>query len=413
MINRSIHRTVAIIGQGYVGLPLAMALVSSNWSVIGIDLDEDKIQKFRNGISSIEGISGESIKIAVSDQKYHPTTDFSEVRNASTIVICVPTPLNVSGGPELKFLLNAINKIAPYVVDDALLIIESTSFPGTLRKIVQSELDKLIDTTSKSINFAISPERINPGDLRWNLTNTPRIVSGLTKTSSKKAVQFYKTFCNEVIEVDSPEIAEAAKLLENTFRLVNISLVNQFAQVCRSLNLDVNSIIDAASTKPYGFMEFRPGVGVGGHCIPVDPVYLFEWSKESGIHFSILDAAIHVNDGMPEFIFKRIIEVLVGLDKPKVLILGVAYKSGLSDTRESPAAKLLELLIYYGAECEWFDPLVNEWKIEKCTDLNQRFDVAVIVTNQPNLPIKQLLENNVRILDCTNSFRGTEGVISI
>lgn len=409
MLKDSKDSTVAIIGQGYVGLPLSMALIESDWIVIGIDIDEVKVNNYKLGISNIEGIPGDLIKKEIELGNYYPTSDFSKVELANTVIICVPTPLNKEGKPDLKFLLDSVQKVSPFLNENSLLISESTSFPGTLRNIVQIEVQKNL----KSIHLAVSPERVNPGDKNWNQKNTPRLVSGITKTASSKAVNFYKTICSIVIEVETPEIAEAAKLLENTFRLINISTVNQFAQICRALSLDINSVIDAAKTKPYGFMEFRPSVGAGGHCIPVDPIYLSEWSATSGKKFSILNDAVRINNEMPNYIAERISELVVNTANPSALILGVAYKPGISDTRESPAKKLIEKLISLGINCKWFDPLVDEWLFEKCIDIKQKFSIAVIVTNQEGIPINELIDNKVKILDCTNSYRNTPGIISL
>jgi UDP-N-acetyl-D-glucosamine dehydrogenase len=409
MLKDSKDCTVAIIGQGYVGLPLSMALIESDWNVIGIDTDEVKIKNFKSGISNIEGITGDLIKDKINLGNYYPTSDFSKAELANTVIICVPTPLNKEGEPDLKFLLDAIQKVSPFLNENSLLISESTSFPGTLRSIVQEEIKK----NSKLIHLAVSPERVNPGDKNWNQKNTPRLVSGITKAASDKAVKFYKTICNIVVEVETPEIAEAAKLLENTFRLINISAVNQFTQICRALSLDINSVIDAAKTKPYGFMEFRPSVGAGGHCIPVDPIYLSEWSNKSGKNFSILNDAVRINNEMPNYIAERVSELVVNIVSPSALILGVAYKPGLSDTRESPAEKLIEKLTSLGIKCEWLDPLVDDWLFEKCIDIKQKFSIAVIVTNQKGIPINELLDNEVKILDCTNSYRNTPGIVSL
>ena len=413
MLNDPKDLTVAVIGQGYVGLPLSMALIESNWSVIGIDTDEAKIDNFKLGISHIESVTGDLIKNKINLGSYYPTSDFSKAELANTVIICVPTPLNIEGKPDLKFLLNAIQSVSPFLNENSLLISESTSFPGTLRDIVQVEIKKNLKNNLRLIHLAVSPERVNPGDKNWNQKNTPRLVSGLTKAASDKAVNFYKTICSTVVEVETPEIAEAAKLLENTFRLINISTVNQFTQICRALSLDINSVIDAAKTKPYGFMEFRPSVGAGGHCIPVDPIYLSEWSNKSGKNFSILKDAVRINNEMPNYIAERVSELVGDTGNRSALILGVAYKPGVGDTRESPAEKLIEKLISLGIKCEWFDPLVDDWLFEKCIDIKQNFSIAVIVTNQKGIPVSELLENKVMVLDCTNSYRNIPGIINL
>jgi UDP-N-acetyl-D-glucosamine dehydrogenase len=279
------NKTVAIIGQGYVGLPLAMTLVKANWQVVGFDSDEDKISLLNSGLSPIEDISNSLVSESISNGNYLPTNDIKHLLRAKIIVICVPTPLDDFHNPDLSILRHALQTIAPYIQNESLIISESTSFPGTLRDIVVTEVLNFTLLKNPTFYFAVAPERVNPGDKIWNQKNTPRLVSGLNDTDTNKAIIFYETFCDKVIRVDTPEIAEAAKLLENTFRLINISAINEFAQLCHAAGINVSSVIDAAATKPYGYMPFRPGAGAGGHCIPVDPVYLMKWSDRFEFKF--------------------------------------------------------------------------------------------------------------------------------
>ena len=274
-------RILAIIGQGYVGLPLAMASVDAGWTVIGIDNFEAKVSQINSGRSPVEDISDIQLKVALASGAYIASTDFTAVAEASVIAICVPTPLDEKREPDLSLLQSAATAVAPFVSNETLVVSESTSYPGTLRNIIIPIFDSLKPKNSINLYFASAPERVNPGDLVWNQKNTPRLVGAINTESKIKALTFYESICNTTLSVSTPEVAEAAKLLENTFRLANIALINEFAKLCSANSINVNEVIDAASTKPYGFMAFRPGVGVGGHCIPVDPLYLTWWARQN------------------------------------------------------------------------------------------------------------------------------------
>ena len=263
-------KILAIIGQGYVGLPLAMAAVDAGWIVIGVDNFAAKVDQINGGTSPVEDVSGQQLQTAISNGLYKATTDFSEIINASVVTICVPTPLDAKRQPDLSLLRNATRGIAPYISEKTLVVSESTSYPGTLRDIIIPIVNELKPVGTENVYFASAPERVNPGDAIWNLKNTPRLVGGIDQESQIMALAFYKSICDAVVTVSNPEVAEAAKLLENTFRLVNIALINEFTQICSASGINVHEVINAAASKPYGFMSFTPGVGVGGHCIPVD-----------------------------------------------------------------------------------------------------------------------------------------------
>ena len=267
-------KVLAIIGQGYVGLPLAMAAVDAGWTVIGVDNFEAKVNQINGGTSPVEDVSGNQLQTAISNGLYRATTDFSEVTKASVVTICVPTPLNDKREPDLSLLKSAATGIGPYVSEKTLVVSESTSYPGTLRDIIIPIVNELKPVDTENVYFACAPERVNPGDAIWNQKNTPRLVGGIDQESQIRALAFYNSICDAVVTVSNPEVAEAAKLLENTFRLVNIALINEFTQICSASGINVHEVINAAASKPYGFMQFTPGVGVGGHCIPVDPLYL-------------------------------------------------------------------------------------------------------------------------------------------
>ena len=295
-----------------------------------------------------------------------------------------------------------------------MVVSESTSYPGTLREIIIPIVNSLKPKESSTIYFASAPERVNPGDPVWNQKNTPRLVGSIDEESQKRALSFYESICDAAVAVSTPEIAEAAKLLENTFRLVNIALVNEFNQLCSANGINVHEVIDAASSKPYGFMPFRPGVGVGGHCIPVDPLYLTWWARKNGSKAVFVESADSINHEMPKYVAQRALSMVDReVKNPKVLILGVAYKPGIGDVRETPVTELRDFLKASGSEVAWHDPLVSIWEDSKPVDLNWSCDVAILATMQPGMNLSQLIVNGVPILDCTNSLTGQAGVSSL
>lgn len=404
-------QTVAIIGQGYVGLPLAMEAVDAGWKVIGIDNSESKVSLINNGKSPIEDVSDERLMSALKRGLYQASVDFSMVAQAGVITICVPTPLDEGREPDLSLLRRAVSDFAPFVENETLIVSESTSYPGTLRKEIIPLVESFRPMDSLVLYYASAPERVNPGDKIWNQKNTPRLVAGIDEKSKIKALEFYKSISEAIVPVSSPEVAEAAKLLENTFRLVNIALVNQFAQICSANKVNVNEVIDAASTKPYGFMGFRPGVGVGGHCIPVDPLYLTWWARQSGKSISLVDSAEKINRDMPRYVAEMALNLIIPAQAaPRVLILGIAYKPGVGDVRETPALELVDHLETLGAQVAWHDPLVRDWRGEQSVDLTWNCDIAILVTKHPEMHLDGLITQGVTILDCTNSIHGPENV---
>ena len=407
-------RILAIIGQGYVGLPLAMAAVGAGWTVIGIDNQEEKVAQINSGVSPVEDVSDSDLKAALAVGAYKASTDFSSVAHASVITICVPTPLDGKREPDLSLLRSAATAVAPFVSNGVLVVSESTSYPGTLREIIIPIVDSLKPKESIDVYFASAPERVNPGDPIWNQRNTPRLVGGVSPDSQAKALAFYESICDAAVSVSSPEVAEAAKLLENTFRLVNIALINEFTQLCDAGGINVHEVIDAASSKPYGFMQFRPGVGVGGHCIPVDPLYLTWWAQQNGKKAKFVESADSINRDMPRYVANRALAMIdSGVVNPRVLILGVAYKPGVGDVRETPASELRDHLILQGAVVGWNDPLVLTWEDTEPVDLGWECDVAILATNQPYFDFQQLTARGIPILDCTNSVKNLPGVISL
>lgn len=399
-------RKLAIIGQGYVGLPLAMAAVDAGWTVIGVDNFQSKVLQINSGSSPIEDVPDSQLLAAIAKGSYRATSDFSAVSEASVVTICVPTPLDDKREPDLELLRNAANSIAPYIANETLVISESTSYPGTLREVIIPIVNDLKPGTSTQVYFASAPERVNPGDPIWNQANTPRLVGGIDPTSQKKAVEFYDSICNEVVSVSSPEIAEAAKLLENSFRLVNIALINEFTQACTAGGINAHDVINAAASKPYGFLPFRPGVGVGGHCIPVDPLYLTWWAERNGSPVNFITSADSINISMPKYVAERALSLVnPSVTNPRVLILGVAYKPGVSDVRETPVSRLRDQLKALGSDVAWHDPLVPTWEGSKPVELDWDCDVAILATNQPGMDVESLITRGVMVLDCTNTLK--------
>jgi len=408
------QKSLVVIGQGYVGLPLAMAAVESGWSVVGLDNSMTRVEALNRGQSPVEDIGNETLSNALETGNYKASSNYEDISNADVVAICVPTPLDDKKEPDLTALRGATISSAPYLKNGALLVSESTSYPGTLRTEIIPLVEKNRPTGTTQLFFATAPERVNPGDQVWNQKNTPRLVSGIDKESHDKAMDFYHSICDAVVPVETPEIAEAAKLLENTFRLVNIGLVNEFAKLCGPAGIDVNKVVTAASSKPYGFMPFRPGVGVGGHCIPVDPLYLTWWAKQNNLSSPLVDLAENTNTEMHKYVADRALKLNKSKSqKSRILLLGVAYKAGVSDVRETPVSHLRQHLIHLGHEVEWLDPLVSTWENTNPTNDFKGFDVAILAVNQAGLPIGGLQRVGTPILDCTNSFSGQNGIQSL
>jgi UDP-N-acetyl-D-glucosamine dehydrogenase len=391
-----------------------MAAVDAGWTVIGVDNLSAKVDQINAGSSPVEDISDGQLRAALASKCYRVTTDFSQVASASVIAICVPTPLDDNRKPDLSLLCSAATGIAPYVSNETLVVSESTSYPGTLRDTIIPRVNQFRSKDAKDLFFACAPERVNPGDPIWNQKNTPRLLGAIDEESKVRALSFYQSICDKVVTVSTPEVAEAAKLLENTFRLVNIALINEFTQLCSASGINVHEVIDAASSKPYGYMPFRPGVGVGGHCIPVDPLYLSWWARQNGGVATFVETAAAINHEMPRYVAERAMK-LVSSDvrNPRVLILGVAYKPGVSDVRETPVSELRDHLESLGAEVSWHDPMVPIWEGTNPVDLDWDCDIAILATNQNGLAFSHLIAKGVQILDCTNSITRQPGVVSI
>jgi UDP-N-acetyl-D-glucosamine dehydrogenase len=394
---------VAIIGQGYVGLTIAVGAAGAGHSVIGFDVNEQLVTALNAGTSHIEGISDASLSSLIGSGAYKASTDASVIDGCDVIVIAVPTPLDEARNPDLSFVHAAADLIAQHAHTAALVINESTSYPGTLRAEIAARI-----TTVPHL-YASSPERVDPGNTQWGTKNTPRLIGGLTPQAVSKAKEFYATFCDTIIEVSSPEVAEAAKIFENTFRQVNIALVNEFAQIADALGISGREVLDAAATKPYGFMEFNPGPGVGGHCIPVDPSYLAHVANEVGVPATFIKRANEVNLAMPAYVVKRVIAGSGGSIKgKKVVVVGVSYKSNVADTRETPAAGVIDLLRAQGATVTWHDDLVGSWRGESSAPIKGA-EIAVLVTKHDGLDLAAL-KGCGYLFDCTGSIAGADGI---
>ena len=394
---------VAIIGQGYVGLTIAVGAAGAGHEVIGFDVNKELVSQLNSGVSHIEGISDAELKSLLSNKAYTASADASSVNGCDVIVIAVPTPLTEFREPDLSFVHAAVELIQNNVKTPTLVINESTSYPGTLRKEIAARINGIQHL------YASSPERVDPGNTQWGTKNTPRLIGGLTTEAVAKAKEFYSSFCDTVIEVSSPEVAEAAKIFENTFRQVNIALVNEFAQIADALGISGREVLDAAATKPYGFMEFNPGPGVGGHCIPVDPTYLAYVANEVGVPATFIKRANEVNLAMPAYVVKRVIAGAGGSVKGKsVVVVGVSYKANVADTRETPAASIIDLLREAGASVTWHDPLVGSWRGEKSAELGAS-DVAVVVTKHDVVSVADIKKSSY-VFDCTGSITGADGI---
>jgi UDP-N-acetyl-D-glucosamine dehydrogenase len=383
--------TVSVVGQGYVGLPLAISSAECGNKTFGIDINSEKIKLLKSGISIIEDLSDEQINKAVKSNKYLPTEIFEEaVPGSSIVLICVPTPLSTSHKPDLEILKSAVEDVGKNLKAGMLVIIESTIQPGTTRNVVVPILEKESGLGADKFLVAYSPERIDPMNKKFTIKNTPKLVAGLTPEAAIKAKEFYSKFIDQVDVCDSLEVAETAKLLENSFRLVNISFINELAMFCQKIGIDVNDVIKAASTKPYGFMPFYPSVGVGGHCIPVDPLYLAEAARSAEAPTRFIELADEINLAMPTYFVGRASEMLGGLKDKKVLVIGVSYKPNVADTRETPVAALITGLMKSGAVVSWHDDLVKNWNGQSSVALGSGFDLAILATPHDYLDLSLL-----------------------
>ena len=382
--------TVSVIGQGYVGLPLSITLAETGFSVWGVDVNPDLVAQLNQGTSHVEDIETPRIKQQLVSGNYHATTDYSVIANTEVVVVCVPTPLLEDRKPDLSYLLNSVESISERVKSGTLLIIESTVAPGTTRNLLVPIIEKHFGSIADRLHIAFSPERVDPQNQTWNISNTPKLIAGLTPKSKKMAVDFYSNVVTNIVQCDSVEVAETAKLLENTFRLINISFINEFRIFCDVLSINIEEVIRLAATKPYGFMPFYPSLGVGGHCIPVDPLYLSHKAKEIGAPSRFIDLADEINHAIPGYFVSKAEKILNGLLGRQILVIGLAYKPNVSDVRETPVIGLITELRQKGAQVLWHDDLVKEWAGERSSLLSAEYDLAIIATPHDYLDLQKL-----------------------
>jgi UDP-N-acetyl-D-glucosamine dehydrogenase len=392
---------VSIIGQGYVGLPLAISCAQAGFEVTGIDLNKEKVSQLKKYQSIVEDVSDAELKAVSESGRYKATSDYAIDSSTEIICICVPTPLGSNHQPDLDILKAATKDVGKSLKAGMLVIIESTIQPGTTRDVVVQILEKESGLSIDQFLVAYSPERIDPMNKKFTIKNTPKLVAGLTPAAAEKAKEFYSKFIDQVDVCDSLEVAETAKLLENSFRLVNISFINELSMFCQKIGIDVNDVIKAASTKPYGFMPFYPSVGVGGHCIPVDPLYLAEAARAVGAPSRFIELADEINLGMPTYFVGRASEMLGGLKGKKVLVIGVSYKPNVADVRETPVEALISGLKKSGAVVNWHDDLVKSWNGESSVAMGSGFDLAILATPHDNLDLTLL--GNVPVLNTRGS----------
>ena len=381
---------IAIIGQGYVGYALSVAASKAGHSVIGFDTNPKLISE---------------IKAKDDLSNYLPTNSEADIKDQDAYIIAVPTPLDEKNLPDLSFLINATQLIARSATKGSLVINESTSYPGTLREVVITEIEKI---SKAKFLYAAAPERIDPANTKWSIRNTPRVIAGIDDQSSRAAYEFYKSICDEVILVSSAEVAESAKLFENTFRQVNIALVNELAQITEKLGISANEVIKAASTKPFGFMKFNPSLGVGGHCIPIDPIYLAQKAESVGASAQFIRQANLVNQQMPIYVLKRLEGLLGGdISGKKICIVGISYKPDVTDMRQSPAIVLWQELEKKGALVSFHDELVKEFEGKTSMALAPNsFDLVVVAVAHSNLVLEKVIKSAPIIFDCTGTTNG-------
>ncbi len=410
---------LGVIGMGYVGLPLALEFCKAGFDVTGIDLDKKKIESINSGKSYIEDAADEDIQKAIGQGRLHATADFSVLSQLDTVSICVPTPLRKTKDPDISYILSATQEIAKYIHRGQLVVLESTTYPGTTEEIILPELESKGLKVGVDFSLAFSPERIDPVNKQFNTRNTPKIIGGITTKCTESAAALYSKAVDKVITVSSTRAAEMVKLLENTFRAVNIGLVNEIAIICNKLGMDVWEIIDAAATKPFGFMPFYPGPGLGGHCIPVDPHYLSWKLKMFNYNARFIELASEVNTNMPYFVVSKVSDALNARKKSingsKILVLGAAYKKDVGDVRESPALDVIRLLKEKGGLISYNDPHIPHLHEENMDmssiDLSNysildQYDCTVIVTNHSSYDYQQVVDCSSIIVDTRNATRG-------
>lgn len=407
--------TIGVIGLGYVGLPLAVEKAKAGFNVIGFDITKDRVDKVNQGINYIGDVVQEDLESLVSNGNLRATDDYKFIQSVDAIAICVPTPLDIYKQPNMEYIKSSIESISKNIEKGTLVVLESTTYPGTTEELVKPIIEEHGFVVGENIFLAYSPERVDPGNKYYNTKNTPKVVGGVNEISTKVAAALYRAVLEgDVHEVSSPAVAEMEKILENTYRNINIALANEMAILCNKMGIDVWEVIDAASTKPYGFMPFYPGPGVGGHCIPIDPWYLTWKAREYNYHTKLIEAAGEINDSMADYVIQRIIEILntqnKALNGSKLLILGIAYKKDIDDYRSSPVLDIIKKLDIFGADWIVSDPYVNEFEMNGQTfttmnlseELISNSDLVLITTDHSTFDYSLLNKQDKLILDTKN-----------
>jgi len=408
---------VGVLGLGYVGLPLAVEFAQAGFEVVGIDVQQSKVDQFNSGSSYIKDVTDSTFRPLIESGKLRATTDFSVIRDLDTIDICVPTPLRKTKDPDMSFVISATEAIAKHIHPGLLVMLESTTYPGTTDELLLPKLQAGGLKVGEDFFLCFSPERVDPGNPKFQTANIPKVVGGITPVCTKMGALFYKQALETVVPVSSTRVAEMVKLLENTFRMINIGLVNELALMCDRMHIDVWEVIDAAATKPFGFMPFYPGPGLGGHCIPIDPFYLSWKSKEAGIEARFIELAGYINGRMPEFVVEKIQYALNNATKPvrgsHIHVLGTAYKRDIDDVRESPALDVILLLQRLGARVTFSDPFVHKIQIngtrleaEEVFPAVENADCVVIITDHTKVDYAAIVQRSKLIVDTRNALKG-------
>ena len=392
---------VSVIGLGYVGLTIAVGAANSGHDVVGYEINKELVDNLMTGKTFVPGIDAINLVELLKNKSFQPTTVAENIRDSDVVIIAVPTPLDLNKNPDFSYLINAATLVAQTLLNDALVINESTSYPGTLRNLIKPIFDRL---SNFNFEFAAAPERVDPGNNYWNLKNTPRIIGGLSDLATIGAKNFYESFCDIVTTVSMPEVAEAAKLFENTFRQVNIALVNEFAKVSKKLGFSSFEAVNAAATKPFGFMPFYPGIGVGGHCIPVDPTFLTYIADKNSVPTDMIRLANKTNLNMVNYVIDEISKNMGGkLLNCKIQVAGIAYKPNVSDIRESPALELISKLNEAGANVTWFDPYVEIDLPGKSMKLDTEIEIGLIVTPHSQIDFTVWKKSGITVYDLSSS----------
>lgn len=416
---RSRKAVAGIVGLGYVGLPLAMEFGRAGFPVVGFDVQQDKIDLLNRGSSYIQDVSSDLLSPLVESGQFKATNDFSQLAEMDTINICVPTPLRKTKDPDMSFIVNSTEQIAKYLRPGTLVILESTTYPGTTDELVLPLLEKSGLKVGEDFFVCFSPERVDPGNARFQTRNIPKVVGGITPACTELGALFYAQSLDTVVPVTSTSVAEMVKLLENTFRMINIGLVNEMAMMCDRMGINVWEVIDAAATKPFGFMPFYPGPGLGGHCIPVDPFYLAWKTRQQGIEARFIDLAGYINGQMPHFVVDKVQHALNENRKPlrdsKIHVLGVAYKKNIEDVRESPALDIIHVLKQRGAVLTYSDPFVPHLRIDglemdsrDVTSACAEADCVVLITDHTSFDRDAILAASPIVVDTRNVFKGIQ-----